>query len=92
MHPTQSLSDLMKYVKQHSSSWINDERLVGGEFSWQEGYGAFSYAKSQLPQVIRYIQHQKEHHKKKTFQQEYIELLDELKVDYDDRYIFQPIL
>lgn len=55
MRPTQSLSDLMKYVKQRSSSWINDERLVGGKFSWQEGYGAFSYAKSQLPQVIRYI-------------------------------------
>ena len=92
MRPTQSLSDLMKMVKQRSSSWINDERLVWGKFSWQEGYGAFSYAKSQVPNVIRYIQDQKHHHKKMSFQTEYIELLDEMEIDYDERYLFKPVL
>jgi REP element-mobilizing transposase RayT len=71
MRPVQSLSDLMQDIKGSSSKWINDKKLVKGKFSWQEGYGAFSYSKSQLPQVIKYIEQQEKHHKKRTFTEEY---------------------
>ena len=91
MRPVQSLSDLMKQVKQDSSKWINQNSFVRGRFSWQEGYGAFSYSRSQLPQVIKYIQKQKEHHRMKSFREEYLDLLQRFNVDYDDRYIFKPI-
>src|SRR5699024_5842704 len=64
MRPVQSLSELMQDIKGDSSKWINNKRLVKGRFSWQAGYGAFSYAKSQLPNVIRYIENQKKHHNK----------------------------
>ena len=91
MRPVQSLSDLMKQVKQDSSKWINQNRLVKGKFSWQEGYGAFSYFKSQLPRVIKYIQNQDKHHKTRTFRDEYLALLEAHGIDYDERYIFKPI-
>ena len=67
MRPTQSLSDLMKQVKQDSSKWINKQGLVNGKFSWQSGFGAFSYSKSEVPKIIRYIKNQEEHHRKITF-------------------------
>lgn len=91
MRPVQSLSDLMQQVKQDSSKWINQQGLVNGKFSWQSGYGAFSYSRSQLPAVITYIQNQEQHHKKKTFREEYLEFLDKYDVNYDKRYIFNPI-
>ena len=91
LRPVQSLSDLMKQVKQDSSKWINQNRLARGKFSWQEGFGAFSYSKSQLPKVITYIQNQQEHHRKRTFREEYIALLEAHGVDYDERYIFKSI-
>ena len=89
--PVQSLSDLMKQVKQDSTKWIDKHGLVDGGFSWQAGYGAFSYSRSQLPQVIKYIQNQELHHNNKTFQEEYLEFLDKFDVDYDKKYIFKPI-
>lgn len=89
--PTQSLADLMQQVKQDSSSWINRKRFLKDRFSWQAGYGAFSYSKSQIPSVIRYIQNQEEHHKKKNFTEEYIELLEKFEIDYDQGYIFKSI-
>ncbi|MDX1939155.1 MAG: IS200/IS605 family transposase [Saprospiraceae bacterium] len=92
MRPTQSLSDLMKKLKGESSAWINKKEFCKSKFSWQEGYGAFSYAKSQVPQVIRYIQNQEEHHRKKTFTEEYLEFLNAFEIDYDERYIFKPLL
>jgi len=92
MRPTQSLSDLMKQVKQDSSKWINIKGMINGKFSWQEGYGAFSYSKSHIPRVIRYIANQEEHHKTKTFGNEYVELLKESGIEYDERYILKPIL
>jgi REP element-mobilizing transposase RayT len=92
MRPTQSLSDLMKQVKQDSSKWINSKGFVNGKFSWQAGYGAFSYSKSQIPNVINYIKNQEIHHKTKTFTNEYLELLHEFKIDYDERYILKSIL
>jgi len=91
MRPVQSLSDLMKQVKKDSSKWINENRLARGKFSWQEGYGAFSYSKSQKPRVIKYIQNQEEHHKTRTFRDEYLALLEAQGIDFDERYIFKPI-
>ncbi|QED38768.1 IS200/IS605 family transposase [Antarcticibacterium arcticum] len=91
MRPTQSLSDLMKQVKQNSSKWINNKGIINGKFSWQSGYGAFSYSKTDLPRVMRYIQNQEEHHKTKTFLDEYVALLQTHEVDYDEQYIFKPI-
>ena len=91
LRPAQSLSDLMQDVKGNSSTWINEKGFVAGKFNWQEGYGAFSYAKSDLPKVIKYIENQQQHHKKKNFTDEYKSLLHEFGIDYDDRYIFKPI-
>lgn len=91
MRPTQSLSDLMKQVKQDSSKWINQKSFVNGKFSWQSGYGAFSYSKNDVPNVINYIKNQEAHHKTKTFTDEYLQLLKDFEIDFDNRYIFQPI-
>jgi len=91
LRPTQALSDVMKRVKGESSKWINRNKLAAGRFSWQEGFSGFSYSKSQLPQVIKYIQNQKLHHEKKSFKQEYLELLKKWEVDYDERYLFNFI-
>ena len=91
MRPTQSISELLKIIKGDSSKWINESGFLKQKFSWQAGYGAFSYGKLQVPNVIRYIQNQKEHHKKKTFIQEYTEYLEAFKIDFDDRYIFKSI-
>ncbi|HKK76555.1 MAG TPA: IS200/IS605 family transposase [Saprospiraceae bacterium] len=90
MRPTQSLSDLMKQVKGSSTEWINENKWTRHKFSWQAGYGAFSYAKSEVPRVIKYIQNQKEHHRTKTFTEEYMEFLEAFEVDFDERYIFKP--
>ena len=91
MRPVQSLSDLMRDVKGCSSKWINESNFVRGKFSWQEGYGAFSYSRSQLPRVVRYIQNQKEHHKAKNFMKEYKGFLEDFQIDYDEKYIFKTI-
>ena len=89
--PTQSLSALMQNVKRDSSEWINKENFVMGRFSWQEGYGAFSYSKSQIPQVIKYIENQEQHHEKKTFIEEYKKILNDFGLEYDEKYIFRPV-
>ncbi len=89
MRPTQSLSDLMKEVKEYSSKWVNNNRLVYGKFNWQAGFGAFSYTKNQVSDVITYIKNQQQHHRKKLFSEEYKELLEEFGVSYDERYIFK---
>ncbi|RYC68800.1 IS200/IS605 family transposase [Spirosoma sordidisoli] len=91
MRPTQSVSDLMQQLKQESSGWINDNRRTSHRFAWQEGYGAFSYSKSQLPAVIRYIDAQEEHHRTRSFIDEYSRMLDTLGIDYDERYVFKPL-
>ncbi|MGM5469885.1 IS200/IS605 family transposase [Flavobacteriaceae bacterium LMO-SS05] len=92
MRPTQSLSDLMKQVKQDSSKWINNKGFVNRKFSWQAGFGAFSYSKSELANVINYIKNQEQHHKIITFQDEYLQLLKEFDIQFDERYILKPIL
>ena len=89
MRPAQSLSDLMQAIKGGSSFWINQKQLVMGKFEWQDGYGAFSYGKSQINDVIKYIQQQEVHHKKRTFADEYLELLKLFEVKFDERYILK---
>ncbi len=91
MRPTQSLSDLMKVVKQDSSKWINQKSFLNEKFSWQAGYGAFSYSKSDVPNVINYIKNQETHHKSKTFTEEYLQLLKDFEIEFDDRYILKSI-
>lgn len=91
MRPIQSLSDLMQDVKGDSSKWINQNHFIKGHFSWQEGYGAFSYSKSQISNVIHYINNQEEHHKKMLFLDEYIRMLKESEILYDERFLFMPV-
>lgn len=81
VRPAQSISDLMQDVKGGSSKWINDNRLASGRFEWQEGYGAFSYSKSQLPTVIGYIQNQETHHKKRAYMRSILTYLRNSKLD-----------
>lgn len=86
--PTVSESDLVRDIKTNSTKFIKDKKWCYGQFSWQEGFGAFSYANSQIDYVVKYILNQEEHHKKKTFKQEYLEFLKEFKVDYKTEYLF----
>jgi putative transposase len=89
--PTQSLSDLMRIVKGESSEWINKQKFTGSTFRWQEGYGAFSYTKSHVPAVCKYIENQEEHHRRKTFLEEYEEFLQRFEMEYDPQYIFKSL-
>lgn len=91
MKPDCRLSDLVGDIKTGSTNHINRNRWVTGRFSWQEGFGAFSYGHSQLGTIIRYIQNQEKHHARRTFRQEYVEFLDKFEVPHDERYIFKPI-
>ena len=86
--PSQSLPDLMRDIKAHTSGFINERKWMPGRFQWQEGYGAFSYSRSQIDTVIKYIDNQEEHHKKTSFKDEYLKLLEKFNVMYDERYLF----
>lgn len=88
MSPTIALSDLVRDIKAGSSGFINEKRWVRGKFNWQEGFGAFSHSHSEIEKVIRYIQNQQEHHRKKTFREEYVGMLKSFSVEYDERYLF----
>lgn len=79
----------MQIVKSESSKWIKEEKLCAYQFAWQEGYGAFSYAKSQVNDVIRYIQNQEIHHRKQTFLDEYRKFLTAFDIDWEEQYIFK---
>ena len=89
LHPTQSISELMRLVKGDSSEWVNKERHTKSKFQWQDGYGAFSYGRSQVDAVVQYIANQQAHHQKVTFIDEYKQLLEKFGVQYDERYIFK---
>lgn len=91
LKPDMALSDLVGDIKTGSSAFINRQRWVRGRFHWQEGYGAFSYSRSQLDTVIRYIQNQPQHHAKKTFREEYVQLLKRFDVEFDERFLFKPV-
>jgi putative transposase len=86
--PIYSPSEIAQYLKGESSKWIHEEFPALRDFGWQDGYGAFTVSKSDLSDVIRYIQNQREHHRKKTFQEEYLEFLDKHGIEYDERYLW----
>lgn len=89
LKPDMALSNLVRDVKAGSSGFIKRKQWVAGRFAWREGFGAFSYARAQLDSVIAYIQNQQQHHAKKTFRGEYVELLEKFGVAYDRRFIFK---
>ncbi len=89
--PHQSIPDLLQDIKGSSSGWINKKEFLKGKFRWQEGYGAFSYSHSHIDRVVKYIINQEQHHKKKTFSDEYFELLQKFNVDIDERYLLKDI-
>ena len=89
--PSQSLPDLVRDIKANSSKFINDKKWLPGRFQWQVGYGAFSYSRSQIDNVINYINSQEQHHKRVAFKDEYLKLLEKYEVDYDPRYLFDWI-
>ncbi len=92
LKPVVSVSELMKKVKAKSSKYINDHSLTPNRFEWQEGYGVFSYSRSQIDRVYKYIQNQESHHQTLTFKDEYIDFLKKFKIEYDEKYIFHPPL
>jgi REP element-mobilizing transposase RayT len=91
LKPSMCLSDLVGDIKTGSTNHINENKWVRGRFSWQEGFGAFSYGHSQLTAVIRYIQNQEKHHSRRTFQDEYAEFLQKFNVPFDDKYTFKSL-
>jgi putative transposase len=91
LKPNMSISDLVGDIKTGSTNHINESHWMMGRFSWQEGFGAFSYSHSQLTDVIQYITHQVEHHTRKGFCAEYREFLEKFQVPYEERYLFEPV-
>lgn len=91
MKPSIALSDLVRDIKNNSSTFINSKKWVRGKFNWQEGFGAFSYGHSQIDTVVKYILNQEKHHKKKSFKEEYLEILKKFSIEYDERYVFDWI-
>ncbi len=89
LNPAISISDTVHELKRGSSLFINDEKLCKNKFSWQEGYGAFTYSRSHIDNVYKYIQNQEAHHKKITFREEYIDFLKKFEAEYDERYLFE---
>ena len=91
MKPSCCLSDLVREVKKSSNEFINEKKLSKFKFNWQEGYGAFSYSHSQIDSVVKYIMNQKEHHKKYTFREEYLDFLKKFEIEFKDEYLFKWI-
>ena len=91
LKPSMSISDLVRDIKNNSSKYINDQNFVKGKFSWQEGYGAFSYANSQINNVYNYILNQEEHHNKQSFKEEYMKFLNDFHIEYNEKYLFEWI-
>ena len=89
--PAMSISDLVRDIKTGSSNFINGQKWIPTQFNWQEGYGAFSYSRSQIDGVIKYILGQEEHHKRKSFRDEYVGLIKEFGIEYDEKYLFEWI-
>jgi len=88
LKPSMSISNLVRDIKNNSSNFINKNHFIKGKFSWQEGFGVFSYSRNQIDRVYNYILNQEEHHKKETFKKEYTELLNEFEIEYNEKYLF----
>jgi REP element-mobilizing transposase RayT len=89
VNPNYSMAKFIQDVKAGSSKYINDQKWIKGKFQWQSGYGAFSYSKSHIDDVVQYINHQQQHHQNKTFREEYLEFLEKFQVEYEDKYLFE---
>ena len=85
----QLIPDLVENIKTSSNKWVNEKRLTKFKFEWQRGYGAFTHSKSQVNVVINYIFNQEEHHRKKTFRDEYLEILRKNEIEFKDEYLFE---
>lgn len=91
LRPSMAISDLVRDIKNNSSNFINDKKWVKGKFAWQEGYGAFSYSHSHIENVYNYILNQEEHHKQKTFREEYLDFLNKFEIEHKEEYLFDWI-
>lgn len=91
LKPICCLSDLVREIKKSSSNFIKENKLSLFAFNWQEGYGAFSYSHSHIDKVFKYVMNQKEHHKKITFKDEFIDFLNKFEIEYDEKYLFNWI-
>ena len=89
MKPDMPVSDLVRDIKANSSSFIKDKKFVNSLFSWQEGFGAFSYSKSQAPEVVKYILNQPQRHRKISFREEYLDFLNKFEIEYNEKYLFE---
>jgi putative transposase len=92
LRPAMAISDLVRDIKNNSTNFINDSNFLRSKFSWQDGFGAFSYSRSHIDKVYNYILNQEEHHMKKSFKQEYIEMLNDLGIKYDEKYLFNWVM
>ncbi|WP_338791128.1 IS200/IS605 family transposase (plasmid) [Bernardetia sp. Wsw4-3y2] len=91
LNPNLTISDLVSEIKTSSNKFIKEKKFVKTKFEWQRGYGAFTYSKSALDNVVNYILNQPEHHRKRTFREEYILLLKKFEIDYEEKYLFEWI-
>lgn len=89
LSPSMKISDLVRDIKNSSSKFINEQQFLKTKFSWQEGYGVFSYAHSQIDAVYQYIAKQEEHHKEQTFREEYLDFLHKFQIQHNENYLFQ---
>jgi putative transposase len=89
LSPAIAISDVIRDIKANASKWVNDNSLTPGRFEWQKGYSAFTVSYSAISDVRTYIQNQREHHRVKTFQEEYIEFLQRHHIDFDPRFLFE---
>ncbi|MBL0104826.1 MAG: transposase [Bacteroidetes bacterium] len=92
MQPSVPISDLTRDIKAGSSNFINGKKWIDGKFNWQEGFGAFSYSRSQIDNVIRYILNQEKHHKHKSFKEEYLGFLEKFGIEYQEKYLFDWVM
>lgn len=91
LNPSMRISDLVRDIKNNSSNYINENRFVEGKFSWQDGYGVCSYGQSQIQNVYKYIENQEEHHRKRSFKEEYLDFLQKFEIQHDGKYLFDWI-
>lgn len=92
LNPAISISDVMRNVKAKSSKWANESEHLSNRFEWQKGFGVFSYSHSQVDTIFKYIQNQEEHHKKRSFSEEYLELLTKFEIEYNKKYLFEDLM
>jgi len=91
LKPSMRISDLIRDIKNNSSNYINSKNWIKGKFSWQEGYGVFTYSHSHIDNVYQYILNQKTHHSKKTFKEEYLDFLKKFEIEFEEKYLFDWI-